>query len=55
MGAKRTPQHPELADTPALVNHLLHQVDQLLTTQKNRSAPGYWHSHRWCLASKGFG
>jgi len=34
MGAKRTPQHPELADTPALVNHLLHQVDQLLTTQK---------------------
>ena len=34
MGAKRTPQHPELADTPALVSHLLHQVDQLLATQK---------------------
>ncbi|MCO4838132.1 MAG: bifunctional pyr operon transcriptional regulator/uracil phosphoribosyltransferase PyrR [Oceanospirillaceae bacterium] len=33
MGATRTPQYPELADTPALVTNLLDQVDQLLTSQ----------------------
>ena len=34
MGATQHLQHPELADTPALVNSLLNQVDQLITTQK---------------------
>jgi pyrimidine operon attenuation protein/uracil phosphoribosyltransferase len=37
MGAmphQKHPQHPQLADTPALVSSLLGQVDQLITTQK---------------------
>lgn len=33
MAAPPTPQHPQLADTQALVNDLLNQVDQLVTTQ----------------------
>jgi len=33
MGATEHPRHPELADTPALVNKLLEQVDHLVTQQ----------------------
>ena len=34
MGATQTPEHPKLADTPALVNNLLDQIDQLITKHK---------------------
>ena len=34
MGATQTLHYPELADTPALVNNLLDQIDQLIFTQK---------------------
>jgi len=34
MGATQTLKYPELADTPALVNHLLDQIDRLITTHK---------------------
>ena len=34
MGATQTLHCPELADTPALVNNLLDQIDQLIFTQK---------------------
>ena len=34
MGATQTLHCPELADTPALVNSLLDQIDQLIFTQK---------------------
>jgi pyrimidine operon attenuation protein/uracil phosphoribosyltransferase len=34
MGATQHQQHPQLADTPALVSHLLDQIDQLITTQE---------------------
>ena len=33
MGATPNQQHPELADTPALVSHLLDQINQLINTQ----------------------
>ncbi|MDC9719439.1 MAG: bifunctional pyr operon transcriptional regulator/uracil phosphoribosyltransferase PyrR [Gammaproteobacteria bacterium] len=31
MGATEHPNHPQLADTPALISHLLNQVDHLIT------------------------
>ena len=33
MGATSNQQHPELADTPALISHLLDQINQLINTQ----------------------
>ncbi len=34
MGATQHPQHPQLADTPALISSLLAQIDHLIITQK---------------------
>jgi pyrimidine operon attenuation protein/uracil phosphoribosyltransferase len=34
MGATHHPQHPQLADTPALIDSLLNQIDQLIITQQ---------------------